>query len=137
MHRVVRFLEKVYFGYDENQFYMRLDFTGGLPKLPSGVSVRLRFLSPQDCRLTLERVDGKWDCSAFTSPAPDHSPEVAGGKILEIGIPLKALGIEGHGEVRFFVALCEKDQEVERFPSTGFLAVPVAPRGLDEQEWMV
>ncbi len=137
MHQVVRHLEKVYFGYDTSQFYMRLDFTGGLSKLPPLVSVQLRFLSPQECRLTVERIGGQWGCSSFSSAVPDQTPAAAGSKILEIGIPLKALGIEGPGEVRFFLALFERDRELERFPSTGFLVVPVAPRGLDEQEWIV
>jgi len=137
MHQVVRHLEKIFFGYDAGQFYVRLDFTGGMAKLPPQVSVHLHFLSPKECRLVVGNSGGKWGCSSFKSPVPDQTPVAAGGKILEIGIPLKALGVEGPEEVRFFVTLFEKDQELERFPSTGFLVVPVAPSGLDEQEWIV
>jgi hypothetical protein len=137
MHQVVRHLEKVFFGYDTGQFYVRLDFTGGLPKLPVGVSVQLHFVAPKECLMVVDRAGGQWGCHSFRSPIPDQTAKAAGAKILEMGIPLKALGVEEPDEVRFFVTLLDKDRELERFPSTGFLVVPVAPFGLDEQEWMV
>jgi alpha-amylase/alpha-mannosidase (GH57 family) len=137
MHQVVRHLEKVFFGYDAAQFYLRLDFTGGMAKLPPQVSVHVHFLSPQECWLAIDNSGGKWNCSAFHSPVPDQTAIAAGSKILEIGVPLQALGVGGSEEVRFCVTLFEQDQELERFPSTGFLVVPVAPGFLDEQEWIV
>jgi alpha-amylase/alpha-mannosidase (GH57 family) len=137
MHQTVRYLEKVFFGYDTRMFYLRLDVSGGLQKVPPQVSVRLHFISPKDCLLAIERAGGKWECKVFQCPVPDQTPAAAGGKILEIGVPLKALGIEEPDEVRFFVALLDEDRELERFPSTGFLVVPVDPWGLDRLEWTV
>lgn len=137
MHQAVRYLEKVYFGYDAGQFFVRLDFAGGLKKLPPQVSVRLQFISPQECRLTMDRTGGQWGCRSFTSQIPGQTPTAAGGKILEVGVPLKALNLEEPDEVRFFVTLVEGERELERFPSTGFLLVPVDPIGLDPQEWIV
>jgi alpha-amylase/alpha-mannosidase (GH57 family) len=137
MHRVVRHLEKVYFGYDTNCFYLRMDFDGGLKKLPPLVSVQLHFLGPKECKLVIDRSSGSWGVASFSTPVPAPAPTVAGGKILEIGVPLTALGVEGPEEIRFFTVLAENDRELERFPSTGFLVVPVTPSGLYEQEWMV
>jgi alpha-amylase/alpha-mannosidase (GH57 family) len=137
MHQTVRYLEKVFFGYDTKTFYLRLDVSGGLQKLPPQISVRLHFISPKDCLLVVERTGGKWGCKVFQCPVPDQTPAAAGGKILEIGVPLKALGIEELDEVRFFITLLEEDRELERFPSTGFLVVPVDPWGLDQLEWIV
>jgi alpha-amylase/alpha-mannosidase (GH57 family) len=137
MHRVVRHLEKIYFGYDASQFYVRLDFTGGLKKLPPEVSVQISILSPAECRLTIDRSGGAWGCGAFAAPVPDQTPSAAGGKILEIGIPLRALELKEPDEIRFFVTLLENNREVERFPSIGYLVVPVDPFGLDPQEWVV
>jgi alpha-amylase/alpha-mannosidase (GH57 family) len=137
MHQTVRYLEKVFFGYDTKMFYLRLDFSGGLEKVPPQIAVQLHFISPKDCRLVVQRVGGEWQCKAFQCPVPDQTPAAAGGKILEIGVPLKALGLEEPDEVRFFIMLLEEDRELERFPSTGFLVVPVDPWGLDQLEWMV
>ena len=137
MHQAVRYLEKVFFGYDTSQFFVRLDFAGGLKKLPPQVSVRLHFRSPGECVLTMERAGGQWGCSSFTPQIPGRTPTAAGGRILEVGVPLKALGLEGPDQVRFFIMLVEGDRELERFPSNGFLLVPVDPLGLDPQDWMV
>ncbi len=137
MHQAVRYLEKVYFGYDTGQFFLRLDFAGGLKKLPPQVSVQLQFFSPKECLLTMDRSGGQWGCSSFTSRVPGQTPTAAGGKILEVGVPLKALNLEEPDEVRFFIKLVEGERELERFPATGFLLVPVDPIGLDPQEWIV
>jgi len=138
MHQTVRHLEKVYFGYDTRAFYVRVDFArGGLQGLPPQVSVQLQFVSPRECRLAAERSGGEWRGSLSGTVGSDHQAAVAGGKILEIGIPLKVLGLQEADEVRYFVTLYEKDRELERFPSTGFLVVPVDPWELDQQEWIV
>lgn len=87
--------------------------------------------------MAVARSGGSWSCVSYSSAVPEEAPSAAGGKILEIGVPLKALGVDGPDEVRFFAAIMEDGRELERFPSTGFLVVPVAPSGLNEQEWMV
>ena len=137
MHQAVRYLERVFFGYNTSQFFVRLDFTGGLQKLPPELSVRLQFRCPTECLLALDRTDGRWGCSSFTSQISGETPTAAGGKILEVAVPLKVLGLEGPDEIRFFITLVEEEREVERFPSNGYLLVPVDPLGLDPQDWMV
>jgi alpha-amylase/alpha-mannosidase (GH57 family) len=137
MHQVVRRLEKVFFGYDASRLYLRLDFAGGLQKLPAGISVQLQFVAPIECRISIERIEGRWTGGAFVPPILDRAAVVAGGKILELGIPLDALGILEPDEVRLFVALSIEGRELERFPATGFLAIPVDPWNLDQQEWFV
>jgi hypothetical protein len=137
MHQVVRHLEKIYFGYDSSRIYVRLDFAGGLKSLPPQAAVQLHFRSPKECVLTIEGSGSQWICSAFTCSLPDAAPAVAGGRILEIGVPFKALALRELDEVRLFVTILEKDRELERFPSTGFLVIPVDPLGLDQQEWLV
>ena len=136
MHQAVRRLEKVFFGYDTSRFYLRLDFAGlGLRGLPAHVSVQLQFVSRRQSFLAIDCAGGQWRCSAWEPSGP--APEAAGDRILEIGIPLEALGVSGPDEVRFFITLLDKERELERFPSTGFLVVPVDPWGLDLEEWIV
>jgi len=133
MHQVVRYLEKVYFGYDRNKFYVRLDFTGGLAALPPEISVVLQFLSPAARRLTIARKGGGWECGDALAPAA----AAAGGKILEVAVGLEALGIREPDETRLFISLIANGQELERFPSLDLLVVPVDPAGLNQEEWMV
>ncbi|MBP1594666.1 MAG: glycoside hydrolase, family 57 [Acidobacteria bacterium] len=136
MHQAVRRLEKVFFGYDASRFYLRLDFAGqGLRGLPAQVSVQLQFVSPGQSFLAIDCAEGQWRCGAWEPAAP--APAAAGDRILEVGIPLEALGVGAPDEVRFFITLLDKERELERFPSTGFLVVPVDPWSLDHEEWIV
>ncbi len=137
MHQTVRFIEKVFFGYDSSRFYVRLDIAGGLKNLPPQMSVQLHFVSPRQYRMEAERIDGTWKGTASPSPPPGGEPTAAGGRILEAGVPLDALGISEPDEVRFFITLREGERELERFPATGFLVVPLDPWGLDQEEWLV
>ncbi len=63
--------------------------------------------------------------------------EVGAGKILDLAIPLAALGIHKPQETQLFISVLEAGRELERFPSIGFLSVIVDPWHLDNQEWMV
>jgi len=63
--------------------------------------------------------------------------DVRADRVIELAVPFASVGLPGNGEARFAVTILEGDHELERFPSSGFLAVPVDPEGLDLQEWMV
>jgi alpha-amylase/alpha-mannosidase (GH57 family) len=139
MHRTDRFFEKVFFGFDLKYFYLRIDVVPEkLSQLPSGYSIHVQFISPRDCAVSLERDEkGDWICRTLRWPAPGQDPLFAGKKILELGIPIEALGLREPVEVTFFILALEDKREVERFPSSGFLKVLTDPWGLDQREWIV
>jgi alpha-amylase/alpha-mannosidase (GH57 family) len=141
MHRTDRFFERVFFGFDLKYFYLRIDAVDEkLVELPTNYSVQVQFIFPKDCTVSLRRNErGEWVCETLHWPVPDHPPLFAGKKILELGVPIEALGVRVREpvEVAFFVLALENEREVERFPSTGFLKVLMDPWGLDQQEWMV
>jgi len=139
MHRTQRYIEKVLFGYDARQFYVRIDLEGDqAAAFPAGIALQLEFVSPADCRLSLERSEGcRWRCRTIRSSKPGLAPGFAAGKILELGIPLDALGVTKPDQVRFCITVFEEDNELERFPASGYLEVPVDASGLDRQEWVV
>jgi len=139
MHRAQRHLEKLFFGYDVKNFYLRLDLAFLRHRTHSAtVSLRVEFVSPAECALLLVPGEGgKWRSVITRCAVPHASVEVAADRIMELGIPLDALGIRSASDVRFCVSVLEGDHEVERFPINSFLAVLVDPWGLDEREWMV
>jgi alpha-amylase/alpha-mannosidase (GH57 family) len=138
MHRISQHIDKVYFGFDRFNFYLRIDFSRpGRAPLPPRCSLQIQFLLPQRGLLTLERDEGKaWKCVAADG-ADVLQAEVGAGKILELAIPLAALGILQAQEAQLFISVLEAGRELERFPSIGFLRVQVNPWELDNQEWMV
>ncbi len=140
MQRTVRRIEKVFFGYNMKRFYLRIDLTpaGMRGMIPAEHCLQVHFVSPREILLRLE-IDAArvWRCTVLHSPSAGLTAEFAGAKILELGVTLDELGIDKPEEVRFSVAAFEREQELERFPARGFLAVPVNPWGLDQQEWLV
>jgi alpha-amylase/alpha-mannosidase (GH57 family) len=139
MHRTERHFERVYYGYDARSFYVRLDvFSTRSRALPGGEAFVLHFVSPKECILLLQNLDGlKWECRTLKSPAAGFEAAFGGDTILEIGVPLDCLGVEKPDQVRFFVAAMEGDRELERFPRADYISVPVDPWGLDDREWVV
>jgi len=139
MHRTDRLLEKIFFGFDRHSFYLRLDLAPGkMATFPSGGAIHVQFAGPEECSLILEHSEAhQWRCKTIAWPATVQVPEFAANRILELGLPLEALGVRQAAEVKFCVLILERDRELERFPSTGFISVPIDPWGLDQQEWMV
>jgi hypothetical protein len=139
MHRTDRFLDQVFFGFDRRQFYLRIDLTAAkMPEFPLTCSIHLQFVSPEECRLVLERAEEHaWRCSAIRWPLPDRLPGFAARNFLELGIPLEALGVREPADVAFFLSVLDDGHELERFPSAGFLSVRTDPWNLDQHEWIV
>ncbi len=139
MHRLVRYLEMTFFGYDKEYFYLRVDFTEeARRRMTDATSVQLDLIGPLECRLLAGmEAPTQWQILEFQSPVEGAAASFAGDRILEAAVPLAALGIDGPDEVSFSVSIFEKGHEVERFPASGFITVPVDPWGLDHYEWMV
>jgi alpha-amylase/alpha-mannosidase (GH57 family) len=139
MNRAERLLEKVYFGFDAQSFYLRIDLAPGkIDTLPPSQSIHVQFVSPESCCLALERSeDNRWLCRTVRWHVPEQGPRFAAERILELGVPLEALGVRNPAEVTFFISIKENDRELERFPFAGLIEVPTDPWGLNQHEWIV
>jgi alpha-amylase/alpha-mannosidase (GH57 family) len=139
MHRTDRLMEKIYFGYDQNSFYLRMDLVpGAISTFSLRGAIQVRFTSPEMINVALDRAETEgWRCKPIVWPAIVQSPAFAADRILELGIPFQALGIQRPADVTFFILIMEENHELESFPSSGSLTVPVDPWGLDLQEWIV
>jgi alpha-amylase/alpha-mannosidase (GH57 family) len=139
MHRTEHLLEKIYFGFDLKSLYLRIDLAPGtVSAFPLASAIRIRFASPQECILMLERTEhAGWRCTPAVWPAPESVPALAARRILELDFPLNALGVQKATDVTFSISIVDNGHEMERFPSTGLLTLPVDPWGLDQREWIV
>jgi len=139
MHKMNRWMEKIYFGYDLRKFYLRIDLAGlKHGQFPAAACVRVNFVSPETLILSLERDDQKrWKHSVLKCSRSSPEVEFAGAAILELGVELDALNISAPEEVRFYLSVIEDGQDIERFPPYGFFEIPVDPWSLDAEEWMV
>jgi len=139
MHKINRYIEKIYFGYDIRKFYLRIDLVGlKYRKLPTGICVQVNFVSPETLVLNLERNDREqWSHGIQESSLPGPAVEFGGDAALELGVALETLNIRNPAEVRFYLRILENNQEHERFPPYGFFEIPIDPWSLDVDEWMV
>lgn len=139
MHRADRFLDKIFFGFNQRHFYFRIDpAPTKMGAIPPPRTVHVHFTSPAECQLALECEEtNTWSQRVLRWPLPDQPPRFAGGRVLELEIPLEALGVREAADVAFFIRVLENGQEIERFPSTGFLSVHADPWSLDQQDWLV
>jgi alpha-amylase/alpha-mannosidase (GH57 family) len=139
MHRVEHLLEKIYFGFDLKSLYLRIDLAPGtISTFPLTAAIQLSFVFPQKCSLRLERTEyADWRCIPTVWPVPELAPTLAARRILELDLPLNALGVQKATDVTFSISIVDNGHEMERFPLTGLLTLPVDPWGLDQQEWLV
>lgn len=139
MHRNKRYLEKIYFGYDNDRLYLRLDVTPSSreAEMPPKIAWHVQFVYPRELVLLLKNEGKEWRCVVLRSTSPQPLPAFAGRKILELGLPLEDLGIYNPEEVRFAITAYEEDKELERFPAHSYFAFTVDPWGINQQEWMV
>jgi alpha-amylase/alpha-mannosidase (GH57 family) len=107
-------------GFDLDRLYLRIDGTQPLRDLMTSVDIRLRFLHPAGLSMALAadgsrvRVDVQHRGRA---PSPDCSGiRAAVGRVLELEIPFRCLGVVTHEPVAFFVALNRAGTEVEHYP---------------------
>ena len=114
----------VRFGFDRERLYVRLD--GGrrlVDLLADGLEFSLTFLQPDGVRLSVRQTDGRiagalWvrNNAQWIEREPGGAVAAA-GTLLEVAVPLVALGLRGGDRVAFFVAVFDGSRtELERHP---------------------
>jgi hypothetical protein len=141
----------VYFGFDRQQLYVRVDGTQKIVDLLAGDrELSLKFVTPFGVRFTVRQSAGRlvgtfWDrrtaggkatAPANGAPWSERGPggaAVAAGSVLEVALPLADLGITEGQPVAFFVAIYDgpTGAEVERHPEYRPIEI-VAPDAMFE-----
>jgi alpha-amylase/alpha-mannosidase (GH57 family) len=126
----------VYFGFDRQRLFVRVDATQSIVDLlGGGREISLKFVTPSGVRFTVRQTLGRlagtfWDrrmvagrhsTLANGKPWIERGPggaAVAAGTVLEIALPLADLGITDGQPLAFFVAIYDSETggEVERHP---------------------
>jgi alpha-amylase/alpha-mannosidase (GH57 family) len=135
MYRSERLLTKLYFGSDEHSLYLRLDFTQPCPFAaavqfhePAGVRLDSAILAePGRHLLTLTRSDGSTESFAGA----------ALGDLLEIEVPLTALGLAPGATVSFQVRLFIDGIERECYPESSPIQFQLLGPEWALEHWMV
>lgn len=141
MHRASgRVVTEAYFGFDEENFYLRLDFEEGeIERIGTHDKVLVTFLHPHEARLCIPGpLRPTMDLEVLRGPSPRIIPGlVATGEILELRCPFSEIGLAPTHEVEFLVEI-EKDGQVsERIPEHYAFAFTTPTKDFERILWQV
>jgi alpha-amylase/alpha-mannosidase (GH57 family) len=115
MHGKRFLVQEVQFGTDGANFYLRLDFHPGVESELAGMQVKLK-LEPSRTVTIAFRHGG---ADVVDSTVADIACAFA--RILEVSVPLAAIGVQNGSAVRFQCSLWHDDLPVDAIPAQGWL----------------
>ena len=130
------------FGFDADHLFVCVEGRGPLRNLlEDGGEVSLTFLAPADLRFVVRQTGGR-PAGVFAGRHPaggwvedtSRGASAAAGSILEIAVPLAALGAAG-AIVTFFVAVGRAGAEFERHPSDRPIQVSLPDAAFGARLW--
>jgi alpha-amylase/alpha-mannosidase (GH57 family) len=123
MHRTASRFSKLYFGFDRENIYLRVDFDR-----PAREALAL-------CRLRIELYSPQRDVAIEIDP-DQTQPHAACGEIVEVKVPFQALEVT-FGQPFDVILIIANKHEVERFPQSGSATLMVPREDLEVENWMV
>ncbi|MBD3293028.1 MAG: hypothetical protein GF393_08900, partial [Armatimonadia bacterium] len=135
MQRSQYVVQEMYFGFDEQNLWLRID-----TDRPAGKGLH-------DCRMEI-LFDGEIEHTIVISGAHAGEPleingtlcedaECAVDRIVEARVPLQRVDVEPGGTLRLAVVLGREGRVIERWPELGFLQVAVPSRDEMISDWVI
>jgi alpha-amylase/alpha-mannosidase (GH57 family) len=148
MHQVDRrpsAVRLIHFGFGGDRLWARIDVAGrALDLLAAGHEVSLKFVNPVGVRFSIRLSAGRitgvlWDRRDAEPHWVERGPGdtgVAAGTIIELAIPLAALGVSSGGRVSFVAAIYDqRGAEVERHPQDRTIEVTAPDMLFESRHW--
>ncbi|MEZ4484419.1 MAG: hypothetical protein R2864_07420 [Syntrophotaleaceae bacterium] len=137
MHSGLQELSGLYYGYDEDCFYLRLDFGSWRQELAAeDAALELRFTGQNPQRLRFVPADGRL---TMTNPSGKgtSTARAAYRSIFELALPLKALGLAPQDHFAVSCHLYRSGREIGRWPGHGEIRLCYRGIELASQYWFV
>jgi hypothetical protein len=148
IHRSDRVLERLRFGFDESNFYVRAEGKlASFQESPGKVELVLEFLRPTHLKIlyrkgSLEILPRKANGASEGIAAPAGTPKAstgiaAIGAVAEAGIPLVELGASPGDVLDFAVTIQVEERSMDRLPQSGYISVGVPASDFGGENWSV
>ena len=114
---------ELYFGSEGRNFYLRIDFRAGIEHTLAAMEFRIN-LQPLDDHAPVSRATISLAHGAATGEVHLSGPgavECAFARVLEVSVPLPAIGVAGGRGLRFQCSLWEAGLPIEAIPQQGWL----------------
>ncbi len=129
MHESVSLMKGCYYGFDEENLFLRLDIDRTFVDTMEELAVEINIMTGGEYRI-LYRLDTR----TVESDLPVNASFAA---ILELGVPFAALGVKKKEKVNLWLSLKMKDMIVDRIPKRGYISVTVPSETFEAEMWYV
>lgn len=140
MHRSESLLHKVYFGFNRDYLFLRVDPSIPFSEFGDDTELSILVSQPAQRRITCpvkgnqirgvlyEKIGNEWKVSGEVDDAAVRD-------IFEIGIPFRRLGASEKDEMHLVVSLNRMGEEIERCPWRGYLSLIVPTENFEATMW--
>ena len=145
MHRAEGFISGLYFGFDLQHLYFRLDPILREPNHFPSLQFHIRFSNPRKCQIIFPVQFPEGGEQSFTLVKPsagssqptDRFTTICSDQIIELSIPFAALQFQPKQRVDFFLQVQKEDLELERYPRSGYLSLVIPDQDFESTLWQV
>jgi len=145
MHRGASIITHIYYGFDLQNMFVRLDPSGSLKdEKVSELAFFVNFLNPKGLDVEVRIVPQERRVSATLFRGENNERKqvaavntVAANDIIEIAIPFDLIGVPPDAEVRIFVTVERSGSEIEKWPFRGFIQFKAPNDDFEAMMWQV
>ncbi|MBF0506417.1 MAG: glycoside hydrolase [Nitrospirae bacterium] len=140
MHKSESFVSSMHYGFNKDNFYMRLD-----PKIPftdvqERIIIRLNIVKPFEFRIVFD-MRGDAPVAVLNEKISENWKEVktlenvAARDIFELEVPFSDLGAKENDEIQFSIEILRNGDEAERCPWRGYITFAVPSPDYETIMW--
>ncbi len=138
----VGLIDTVFYGFNLQTFFLRLDYTMGLFPFNKPWSLTLRLLHPEHLKIKIT-VEGNKSSGKLLKKTDEGWQEdsdiamLATGDIIEIGLDFAMLGAAPGSELKLYLELDAKEHGQMRWPTKGVIVIDLPDTDYENIHWMV
>jgi alpha-amylase/alpha-mannosidase (GH57 family) len=147
MHRAASILSHIYYGFDLDNMFVRLDsnIDLGEQEQVKGLVFSVHFLKPRPYRIEVELNPEKGEVSAVmiglgangNAESSTRLTSIAAREIIEMAAPFESIEAKPKDEVQFFVTVRRNEIELEKWPYRGYISFTVPTENFEAIMWHV
>jgi hypothetical protein len=145
MVRAEEFISGLYYGFDLERIYFRIDAIFRNRNYLQALQFCIQFLTPQEWEIVFPVIFPEGEKQFFIlyrrsekGPEPlKRFSSIYAGQIIELSLPFTELCFHPNDKANFFLRVERGDLEVERYPRTGYLSLVIPDRDFENTLWQV
>ncbi len=139
MHMTESLISRLYYGFDRDTLFIRVDPKGSFDAFPEGSVLSVEIIKPLPFRVDIPLVKGArgklFERSGAGWSGVRDITDVAIDEVLECAIPFSAIGAKERDELNIFVTVMKEDEQCERCPWRGYITVTVPTPDFEAMMW--